>query len=119
MHDPTVSSADGYRAAFGVAESHPAFTDRMAILADKKDGVALTGNQAPFQLILTGERQRWRLLLWHAPAHRPSIPSRRVVGACFANRNPKTSFPPRPFRDAFTPVAHGNRYTVPSPPDRD
>jgi hypothetical protein len=56
-----VTGADGYRVAFGVAEFDPAFTDRIAILADKKDGAALTGNEAPFQLVLTGEKRpaRW------------------------------------------------------------
>jgi len=56
-----VSGADGYRVVFGVAEFDPAFTDRAAILADRKDGAPLTGNAAPFQLILTDEKRpaRW------------------------------------------------------------
>lgn len=56
-----VAGADGYRAAFGIAEFDPGFTDRLAILADWKDGTPLTGNAAPFQLILTGEKRpaRW------------------------------------------------------------
>src|SRR6266851_853249 len=49
-----VTGADSYRAAFGVAEFDAAFTDRLSILADRKDGAALTGNAAPFQLIVTG-----------------------------------------------------------------
>jgi hypothetical protein len=56
-----VTGADGYRVAFGVAEFDPAFTDRVAILADKKNGKALGETEAPFQLILTGEKRpsRW------------------------------------------------------------
>jgi DMSO/TMAO reductase YedYZ molybdopterin-dependent catalytic subunit len=56
-----VTGADGYRVAFGVAEFDPALTDRVAILADRKDGAPLTGNAAPFQLIVTGEKRpaRW------------------------------------------------------------
>src|SRR5262249_12129871 len=56
-----VTGADGYRVAFGVAEFDPAFTDRQAILADHKNGAPLTGNEAPFVLILTGEKRpaRW------------------------------------------------------------
>jgi len=56
-----VTGADGYRVAYGIAEFDPAFTDRVGILADKKDGAALTGNAAPFELILTGEKHpsRW------------------------------------------------------------
>ncbi|HMD37498.1 MAG TPA: hypothetical protein VKH42_21130 [Vicinamibacterales bacterium] len=56
-----VTGGDGYRAAFGVAEFDPAFTDRVAILADKKNGAPLAGTEAPFQLVLTGEKRpsRW------------------------------------------------------------
>jgi len=56
-----VSGADGYRAAFALVEFDPAFTDRVAILADRKDGTLLGGNAAPFQLILAGEKRpaRW------------------------------------------------------------
>src|SRR5262249_54186155 len=49
-----VTGADGYRVVFGIAEFDPGFTDRVAILADRKNGVPLTGNDAPFELILTG-----------------------------------------------------------------
>ncbi len=56
-----ITGADGYRLAYGVAEFDPAFTDRVAVLADRKNGAPLTGNEAPFQLILTGEKRpaRW------------------------------------------------------------
>lgn len=56
-----VTGADGYQAAFGLAEFDPEFTDREAILADKRDGAALAANAAPFQLILAGEKRpaRW------------------------------------------------------------
>jgi len=56
-----VTGADGYRVAFGVAEFDPAFTDRMAILADRKDGGPLPANALPFQLVLTDEKRpaRW------------------------------------------------------------
>jgi DMSO/TMAO reductase YedYZ molybdopterin-dependent catalytic subunit len=56
-----ITGADGYRVAFGVAEFDDAFTDRQAILADKKDGAPLAGNAAPFQLVMTGEKRpaRW------------------------------------------------------------
>lgn len=56
-----VAAADGYRVAFSVAEFDPLYTDRQAILADRKDGAALSGNEAPFELILTGEKHlsRW------------------------------------------------------------
>jgi hypothetical protein len=67
MHGPDLSSAvvvtgaDGYRVAFGTAEFDPVFTDRIGILADRKNGAPLAGNEAPFMLILTGEKHpsRW------------------------------------------------------------
>jgi hypothetical protein len=56
-----VTGADGYQASFGIAEFDPAFTDRVAVLADRKNGAPLSGNEAPFQLVLTGEKRpaRW------------------------------------------------------------
>lgn len=56
-----ISGADGYQVAFGIAEFDPAFTDRVTILADRRDGATLTGNEAPFQLVMTGEKRpaRW------------------------------------------------------------
>jgi hypothetical protein len=50
-----VTGADGYRAVFGIAEFDPAFTDRVAILADRKDDAPLPANAAPFQLVITSE----------------------------------------------------------------
>jgi hypothetical protein len=56
-----VTGADGYKVAFGVAEFDPAFTDRVAVLADRRNGAALATNEAPFQLVLSGEKRaaRW------------------------------------------------------------
>jgi DMSO/TMAO reductase YedYZ molybdopterin-dependent catalytic subunit len=56
-----VTGADGYRVAFGLAEFDPAFTDRISILADRRDGQPLPENTLPFQLILAGEKRpsRW------------------------------------------------------------
>jgi DMSO/TMAO reductase YedYZ molybdopterin-dependent catalytic subunit len=56
-----VIGADDYRAAFSIADFDPAFTDRVSLLADTKDGQPLAGNAAPFQLVLDGEKRpaRW------------------------------------------------------------
>src|SRR5262245_53090668 len=40
-----VNGADGYRVVFGIAEFDPGFTDRLSILADKRDSAALSGNE--------------------------------------------------------------------------
>ena len=56
-----VTGADGYRVSFALVEFDSAFTDRVAILADRKDGMLLGGDAAPFQVILADEKRpaRW------------------------------------------------------------
>jgi DMSO/TMAO reductase YedYZ molybdopterin-dependent catalytic subunit len=56
-----VIGADGYRAVFALAELDSAFTDRIVLLADKRDGAALADNARPYQLIVPGEKRpaRW------------------------------------------------------------
>jgi hypothetical protein len=56
-----VTGADGYQVAFGLAEFDPDFTDRVSILADRRDGNPLPANALPFQLVLAGEKRpaRW------------------------------------------------------------
>ena len=56
-----VTGADGYRVAFAMAELDPGFTERICILADRRDGAPLPANAAPFQVILSGELRpaRW------------------------------------------------------------
>ena len=56
-----VTGADGYRMVFAIAEFDPAFTDRVAIVADRRDGAPLPPNAAFFQLVITGEKRpaRW------------------------------------------------------------
>jgi hypothetical protein len=56
-----VEAADGYRVVFSLAEFDPGYTDRLAIVADRKDGQSLAGNEAPYHLIIPGEKRpaRW------------------------------------------------------------
>jgi hypothetical protein len=56
-----VTGADDYQVVFGIAEFDPGFTDRVAILADKRNGVALGGDEGPFQLVMSEEKRpaRW------------------------------------------------------------
>lgn len=56
-----ITGADGYRVVFSPAEFDPAFTDRVSLLADTKDGQPLSGNAAPYQVVLEGEKRpaRW------------------------------------------------------------
>ncbi len=56
-----VTGADGYRAVFALAELDPMFTDRVVLLALKKDDGPLAENARPYQLIVPGELRpaRW------------------------------------------------------------
>jgi DMSO/TMAO reductase YedYZ molybdopterin-dependent catalytic subunit len=56
-----VEAADNYRAVFALAELDPAFTDRTILLADHRDGKPLSARDAPFQIIVPGEKKhaRW------------------------------------------------------------
>jgi DMSO/TMAO reductase YedYZ molybdopterin-dependent catalytic subunit len=56
-----VEAADGYRAVFALAELDAAFTDRVILLADHRDGKTLSARDGPFQMIVPGEKKhaRW------------------------------------------------------------
>jgi hypothetical protein len=56
-----VEAADGYQAAFSMAELDPELTDRVILLADIKDGQALPSSEGPFRVIVPGEKRpaRW------------------------------------------------------------
>jgi DMSO/TMAO reductase YedYZ molybdopterin-dependent catalytic subunit len=56
-----VEARDGYRVTFALAELNAGFTDKLVLLADRKDGAALSGADGPFQLIVPDEKRpaRW------------------------------------------------------------
>jgi hypothetical protein len=56
-----VTGADGDQLDFRVSQLDPAFTSRVAVLADRKNGAPLAGNEAPFQLVLSEDERggRW------------------------------------------------------------
>jgi DMSO/TMAO reductase YedYZ molybdopterin-dependent catalytic subunit len=56
-----VTGADGYRAVLALAELDPVFTDKVVLLALKKDDAALPENARPYQLIVPGDLRpaRW------------------------------------------------------------
>jgi len=56
-----VDAADGYRAVFALAELDPAQTDRVIVLADRRDGQPLTMAEGPLRVIVPGEKRpaRW------------------------------------------------------------
>ncbi|HEV7506212.1 MAG TPA: molybdopterin-dependent oxidoreductase [Thermoanaerobaculia bacterium] len=62
-----VDAADGYRAVFALAELDPAFTDRLVLLADTRDGKPLPPNEAPLRLVVPDEKRpaRWVRQITH------------------------------------------------------
>lgn len=56
-----VEAADGYKAVFALPELDAAFTDKLVILADKRDGKDLAENARPFQIVTDSEKRaaRW------------------------------------------------------------
>ena len=56
-----VGAADGYQVVFALPELDSAFTDRIIILADHKNGLQLDSREGPVRLIVPGEKRpaRW------------------------------------------------------------
>jgi hypothetical protein len=54
------SARDGYRVVFALPELDPAFTDRIVLLADRRDGVALESKDGPLRVVVPGERRQAR-----------------------------------------------------------
>ena len=50
-----------YRVVFSLAELATAFTDRVVLIADSRDGAALSAHEGPFRLVVPGEKReaRW------------------------------------------------------------
>jgi len=55
-----VEAADSYRALFTLTELDAAFTDRVVILADQRDGKALPEKEGPFRVIVQSEKRQAR-----------------------------------------------------------
>ncbi len=51
-----VEAVDTYRAVFALAELDRSFTDRVILLADRRDGQPLTAHEGPLQVIVPGEK---------------------------------------------------------------
>lgn len=56
-----VGAADGYRAVFALPELDHAFTDRIIILADRRDGKPLAEKEGPLRIVVPDEKReaRW------------------------------------------------------------
>ncbi len=56
-----VEAPDGYRVVFALPELDPASTDRVILLADRRDGKPLDRRQGPLRVVAPGEKRpsRW------------------------------------------------------------
>ena len=56
-----VEAADGYQAVFALPELDPAFTDRVVLLADRRDSKPLSTLEGPLRIIIPDEKRhaRW------------------------------------------------------------
>jgi hypothetical protein len=56
-----ITASDNYQVIFTLADTDPAFTDRIIILADRKDGKPLPEKEGPFRIIAPAEKRpaRW------------------------------------------------------------
>src|SRR5689334_23265656 len=55
-----VEAADGYRAVFALPELDPAFTERVVLLTDRKDGIPLSAADGPLRLVIPDEKRQAR-----------------------------------------------------------
>ncbi len=53
-------AADGYRVVYALAEMDSAYNDRLILLADKRDGKPLDGNEGPLRIVVPGEKRQSR-----------------------------------------------------------
>jgi DMSO/TMAO reductase YedYZ molybdopterin-dependent catalytic subunit len=75
----TVTGADKFRVVFALPELDSSFTDRLNILADKRDGKPLSASEGPLRNIVPDEKRRSRwvsrvvtLTVLSAPVASPS-----------------------------------------------
>jgi len=56
-----ITATDGYEVVFTLPDTDPAFTDRLIVLADTKDGKPLPDKEGPFRIIAPAEKRpaRW------------------------------------------------------------
>jgi DMSO/TMAO reductase YedYZ molybdopterin-dependent catalytic subunit len=55
-----VDAADGYRAVFALPELDPAFTDEVIILADRREGKALSEAEGQWRIVVPNEKRQAR-----------------------------------------------------------
>jgi hypothetical protein len=56
-----VEAGDGYQVVFALAEVDPDMTDKVVLLADRKDGNRLDAKEGPYRIVVPGDKRnsRW------------------------------------------------------------
>jgi DMSO/TMAO reductase YedYZ molybdopterin-dependent catalytic subunit len=55
-----VEAADGYRVLFALPELDPMFTDKMVLVADRRDGKPLSEREGPLRIVVPDEKRQAR-----------------------------------------------------------
>jgi DMSO/TMAO reductase YedYZ molybdopterin-dependent catalytic subunit len=55
-----VEASDGYRAVYALPELDPAYTDKVVMLVDERDGKALDAKEGPLRIVVPDEKMRAR-----------------------------------------------------------
>lgn len=55
-----VEAADGYRAVYALPELDPAYTDKVILLADKRDGKPMGAKEGPLRIVVPDEKRQAR-----------------------------------------------------------
>jgi DMSO/TMAO reductase YedYZ molybdopterin-dependent catalytic subunit len=55
-----VEASDGYRAIFALPELDPEWTDRVVLLADRRDGKPMTAPEGPLRVVVPDEKRHGR-----------------------------------------------------------
>ena len=68
-----LEAEDGYRVVLAIAEVDPATTDKLVLLADRKDGAALPEKEGPWRLVIPDEKRpaRWIRMIKRISVHAP------------------------------------------------
>jgi hypothetical protein len=55
-----VRASDGYRAVFALCELDPTITDKIVLLADKRNGLPIGSDLGPFRIVIPDEKHQMR-----------------------------------------------------------
>jgi hypothetical protein len=83
-----VQAADGYRVVFSLPEIDPEMTDRVVLLADRKDGKPFDAKEGPYRLVVPHDKRHSR---WVRQVNRISV---EVAGEIGSEKKGGTDKPP-------------------------